>query len=83
VQAALRGKQPRVLLTDCTTGTERNEQEGIALLAEGAFAAFRNPAHEPRLVWEVTEQDALDVLGTLSMIHRRLDSARRGGTTAP
>lgn len=77
VQAALRGKQPRVLLTDCSTVTERNEQEGVALLTEGVFAAFRNPAaHEPRLVWEVSEQDALDVLGTLSMIHRRLDGAR-------
>jgi uncharacterized protein (TIGR02391 family) len=84
VQAAMRGKQPRVLLTDCSTLTERNEQEGVALLAEGVFAAFRNPAaHEPRLVWEVSEQDALDVLGTLSMIHRRLDSARLGGTMAP
>lgn len=77
VQAALRGKQPRVMLTGCSTVTERNEQEGVALLAEGVFAAFRNPAaHEPKLVWEVSEQDALDVLGTLSMIHRRLDGAR-------
>lgn len=66
VQAALRGKQPRVLITAYSTVTERNEQEGVALLAEGVFAAFRNPAaHEPRLEWEVSEQDALDVLGTL------------------
>lgn len=81
VQAALGGKTPRVLLTDCSTVTERNEQQGVALLAEGVFAAFRNPAaHEPRLVWAVSEQDALDVLGTLSMIHRRLDGARARGT---
>lgn len=80
VQAVLQGKSPRILLTPCTTETERNEQMGIALLAEGVFAAFRNPsAHEPRLVWHVTEQDALDVLGTLSMIHRRLDTARLSG----
>ncbi|UIR39713.1 TIGR02391 family protein (plasmid) [Rhodococcus sp. DMF-1] len=79
VQVALRGKSPRLLLTNYTTVTERNEQEGVALLAEGVFAAFRNPAaHEPRLAWNVTEQDALDVLGTLSMIHRRLDGARLG-----
>lgn len=32
-------------------------------------------AHEPQLVWQVTGQDALDVLGTLSMIHRRFDTA--------
>jgi uncharacterized protein (TIGR02391 family) len=81
VQAALRGKRPRVLLTDCSTVTTRNEQDGVALLAEGVFAAFRNPAaHEPRLIWDVSEQDALDVLGTLSMIHRRLDSTPPGRT---
>ncbi|WP_079656079.1 TIGR02391 family protein [Mycobacteroides abscessus] len=51
-------------------------QRGIAQLAKGTFAAFRNPAgHEPRLKWSMTEQDALDVMGTLSMIHRRLDTA--------
>jgi hypothetical protein len=27
-------------------------------------------------VWSMTEQDALDVLGTASMVHRRLDGAR-------
>ena len=77
VQATLQGKAPRLLLTPCTTETERNEQIGISLLAEGVFAAFRNPpAHEPRLDWQMSEQDALDVLGTLSMVHRRLDTAR-------
>lgn len=77
VQAVLQGKSPRILLTPCTTETERNEQTGIALLAEGVFAAFRNPsAHQPKLDWQMSEQDALDVLGTLSMIHRRLDGAR-------
>jgi uncharacterized protein (TIGR02391 family) len=48
VQAALRGKPPRIPLTDNMTVAERNEQEGVALLAEGIFAAFRNPAaHTP------------------------------------
>jgi uncharacterized protein (TIGR02391 family) len=45
---------------------------------KGLFAAFRNPqAHEPQIVWSMSEQDALDVLGTLSMIRRRLDAAKR------
>ena len=49
---------------------------GVAKLAKGLFSAFRNPAaHEPKLLWAMTEQDALDVLGTLSLIHRRLDQA--------
>ena len=39
-------------------------------------AGRRNPAaHEPKLYWTMSELDALDVLGTLSMIHRRLDTA--------
>ena len=32
---------------------------------------------QPRIVWSMSEQDALDVLGTLSMVHRRLDGAKR------
>lgn len=37
---------------------------------------MRNPqAHDLRSKWTMTEQDALDVLGTLSLIHRRLDAA--------
>ncbi|WP_336793291.1 MULTISPECIES: TIGR02391 family protein [Gordonia] len=78
VQQALGGKAPMVRLNALATETQRNEQRGIALLAEGLFAAFRNPtAHEPRIKWEVSEQDALDVLGTASMVHRRLDAATR------
>lgn len=76
VQSMLGGKPPRLPINDGTTVTKRNEQVGTALLAEGLFAAFRNPAaHEPRLEWNLTEQDALDVLGTVSLVHRRLDQA--------
>lgn len=76
VQDVLEGSTPAVRLTPGRTVTERNEQADIANLAKGLFSAFRNPAaHEPRSTWTITEQDALDVLGTLSMIHRRLDAA--------
>ncbi|MGO1264497.1 MAG: TIGR02391 family protein [Brevibacterium aurantiacum] len=68
-----------IKLNALSTATRRNEQRGISLLAEGLFAAFRNPsAHEPRTKWEMSEQDALDVLGAASMVHRRLDSAVQG-----
>ncbi|OBF98889.1 hypothetical protein A5772_13665 [Mycolicibacter sinensis] len=40
--------------------------------------------HEPRLLdWEVSEQDALHVPGTLSMIHRRLDGVKTSGAPCP
>lgn len=43
---------------------------------KGIVSAFRNPeAHTPKLYWHVSEGDALDILTTLSLIHRRLDTA--------
>ena len=43
---------------------------------KGMFSAFRNPeAHEPKMLWHVSEADALDLLSTASLIHRRLDTA--------
>lgn len=79
VEAVLEGSDPLILLNDRANRSQRDEQRGVALLMKGMFAAFRNPAaHEPKIVWTMTEQDALDVLGTLSMVHRRLDAARLG-----
>lgn len=76
VETVMEGRSPRLLINPGHTETQRNEQRGVALLAKGLFAAFRNPAaHEPRLHWTMSEHDALDVLGTLSLVHRRLDSA--------
>lgn len=76
VDQTMAGANPIVKINRAATVTERNEQLGIANLAKGLFSAFRNPvAHEPRREWTMTEQDALDVLGTLSLVHRRLDTA--------
>lgn len=76
VDAALQGQLPRVRLNHGATESQRNEQAGVANLAKGLFSAFRNrAAHEPRVRWTMSEQDAMDVLGTLSLIHRRLDGA--------
>ena len=77
VQETIGGKDPLIQITECRTVTQRNEQAGVALLAEGLFAAFRNPAaHETKLAWSMAEADALDVLGVLSLVHRRLDNAK-------
>ena len=43
-------------------------------LIKGLFGAFRNTtAHSPKIHWNITEQDALDILTTISLVHRRLD----------
>lgn len=80
IEKTMAGSSPRIIrINDGRTRTERDEQLGIANLAKGLFSAFRNPvAHEPKLYWTMSELDALDVLGTLSMIHRRLDAAISG-----
>lgn len=76
VDQAMAGAEPVLRINALQTRTQRGEQLGVANLAKGLFSAFRNPAaHEPRIEWTLTEQDALDVLGTLSMIHRRIDGA--------
>ena len=76
VQNVLEGTSPVVAFNTLRTDTERNEQRGLANVMRGIFSAFRNPeAHEPRIVWHVREEDALDLLSTLSLIHRRLDTA--------
>lgn len=78
IEKTMAGSAPTLRINHGRTRTERDEQLGIANLAKGLFSAFRNPvAHEPKLYWTMSELDALDVMGTLSMIHRRLDAAMR------
>jgi len=77
VQDAFEGASPMVAFNSLRSDTERNEQRGLANILKGVFSAFRNPAaHEPRIVWHVREQDALDLLTTISLVHRRLDEAQ-------
>lgn len=87
IQEAFEGASPMVAFNSLRTATEQNEQRGLASLMKGVFSAFRNPeAHEPKVQWHVSESDALDLLSTLSLIHRRLDKAvviRTGGRGKP
>jgi uncharacterized protein (TIGR02391 family) len=69
---------PRLAFNALSNDSERSEQTGLMNLIKGVFGAFRNTtAHVPRIHWHISEQDALDVLTTLSLIHRRLDAAVR------
>lgn len=73
---APKDKNPHLLLTPYLTQTEKDEQNGLADIIRGLLSAFRNPAaHETRTRWDISEQDAFDVLGMISLIHRRLDGA--------
>ncbi len=70
--------QPLLAINSLRTDTERDEQTGLANLVKGLFGLYRNPvAHDPRLSRAVTDDELLELLTTLSMVHRRLDSAVR------
>ena len=46
-------------------------------LVKGVFGMFRNPtAHEARVLWRMSKEDAEDLLSIASFIHRRIDAAR-------
>jgi uncharacterized protein (TIGR02391 family) len=67
---------PRISISPLQSLTERDEQKGFANLIKGLAGLYRNPvAHDPRLNRTVTDDELLELLTTLSMIHRRLDTA--------
>jgi len=69
---------PLLALNSLQSDAEQSEQRGMVNLLKGMFGTFRNvTAHAPRIHWEITEQDALDLLTLCSLLHRRLDSAVR------
>jgi len=78
VDAALAGDVPLLRINAGATDSERSEQRGFANLVKGVFGMFRNTtAHEARIHWEITKEDAEDLLSMASLIHRRLDHAKR------
>lgn len=76
---APRGGSPPILLVNAfLTETDQGEQRGFSNLLIGLFGTIRNPlAHNPKVEWDMSEQDALDILTMASLIHRKLDRARR------
>jgi uncharacterized protein (TIGR02391 family) len=70
------GSAPLLAFNALRNDSERSEHKGITNLLVGCFGTFRNPtAHAPRISWEISEQDALDLLTMASFLHRCLDRA--------
>ncbi|MCP5421245.1 MAG: TIGR02391 family protein [Gammaproteobacteria bacterium] len=71
-------KRPILAVNQLSTDTEISEQKGLTNMLVGLFGAVRNPtAHAPKVRWEMTEQDALDILSLVSFVHRKLDVTRK------
>jgi len=74
--AALGGSAPRLQINALRTKSQRSEQSGFLNLLKGLYGTFRNPtAHEARVEWQMSEEDALDLLSIASYAHRRVDKA--------
>lgn len=73
---SFKNKVPHLALNTLQTESEQSEQKGFSNLLKGVFGTFRNTtAHAPKITWAIDELDALDILSTISLIHRRLDGA--------
>lgn len=73
---------PRLALNGLRNESEKSEHTGLMNLMIGFFGTFRNPtAHALRIHWEMTEQDALDMMTLASLLHRRLDESVETGIT--
>lgn len=67
---------PRLAINGLATNSERDEQRGFANLCKGLLGMYRNPTtHDPRISRTITDDELLDVLMVISMVHRRLDGA--------
>jgi uncharacterized protein (TIGR02391 family) len=72
----LKANMPPLAFNSLQTQSERSAHSGYAHFVRGVVGAFRNPtAHEPKVEFTLTEDDALDMLATISMVHRCLDDA--------
>jgi uncharacterized protein (TIGR02391 family) len=66
---------PLLCFNDLSDQTDKDEQEGMMHLFEGAVLALRNPrAH---VLFDESPELALDYIGLLSLLAKRLDGAKR------
>lgn len=78
VEDAFGGNNPLLAFNTLRTETEQSEQSGLMNLIKGIFGLFRNTtAHAPKINWVINEQDALDMLTTASLVHRRIDNSNK------
>jgi uncharacterized protein (TIGR02391 family) len=74
----MQNSPPHLAINELNSETLREEQRGFVSLLKGLYGTIRNPiAHEPKVEWEMEEQDAHDILTMISLVHRKIDKAKR------
>jgi uncharacterized protein (TIGR02391 family) len=67
---------PLIRINLISNDTERSEHIGLCNLIKGLFGLIRNPtAHVPKIRFAINEEEPLDIMTTVSMVHKRLDKA--------
>lgn len=65
---------PYLALNRLETASQRNQQNGLHQMLNGITSMVRNvTAHEPRIKWIVNENEAVDILCTISFLHKQID----------
>ena len=71
-----RASGPVLAINAGVTASDRSEQSGFANFVTGLLSLYRNPtAHDPKIHRQVTDEELLEALTAMSMVHRRLDGA--------
>ncbi|MDY2731493.1 MAG: TIGR02391 family protein, partial [Erysipelotrichaceae bacterium] len=68
-------KDPYLALNALQTDSEKNQQVGLAMMLKGINSMARNvTAHAPKIKWIINESEAIDILMTISFLHKNLDN---------
>ena len=71
---------PKLAFNSLETETEKSEHKGFNNFLKGIFGLFRNTtAHEPKIKWEIEEEEAMDLMTMASYAHRKLDECVKTG----
>ena len=69
---------PILVINTLGNESEKSEHAGFSNLLKGIAGMFRNPtAHAPKVSWEMPEEEALDIMTTLSFCHKKLDNTHK------
>lgn len=78
MEKVFKDEDPILIINNFQSKSEKDEHRGFRNLLIGIVAMFRNPSsHELKVEWNMSEQDALDIMAMISYCHRRLDKAQK------
>lgn len=71
---AFKISDPYLAINRLETSSQQNQQNGLHQMLNGITSMVRNvTAHEPKIKWIIEENDAVDILCTISFLHKQLD----------